>query len=193
MRTFDAWGVAMLLKHIDDNRSFARKMCELDARDNVLTKEQLAPIEGIIHLAHYHATHANLAATMDRVWENGPFAMAVKIQIGMTWDRVVNELTVLRQTVEADLEKHFFVFVQPDKAKVARETENAWNQIWQLIPKSKRDAEEAICCYALERNTAAVFHSMRVAEFGLRHIAKKVGVKLTDRGKPQPIEIWHLG
>jgi hypothetical protein len=29
---------------------------------------------------------------------------------------------------------------------------------------------------------------MRVAEMGLRNIAKKVGVKLIDKGKPQPIE-----
>jgi hypothetical protein len=29
---------------------------------------------------------------------------------------------------------------------------------------------------------------MRVAEYGLRYVAKKAGVKLTDKGKSQPIE-----
>jgi hypothetical protein len=29
---------------------------------------------------------------------------------------------------------------------------------------------------------------IRVAEFGLRNIARKVGVRLTDKHKPQPIE-----
>jgi hypothetical protein len=188
MRVFDAWGLSMLLHHIDDNRAFARKMCELDARDDVLTKEQLEPIRGIIGLANYHATHASLRSTMDRVWENGPFAMAVAIQVGMTWDRVVNELTVLRQTIEADLEKHLFVFVSPDKAKVLHDMPEKWKEIWKKFPESMTDAQSAAQCYALEQDTGCVFHLMRVAEHGLRAVARKVGVKLTDKGKRQPIE-----
>jgi len=43
-------------------------------------------------------------------------------------------------------------------------------------------------CFAASRATACVFHCMRVAEYGLRILARRVGVKLTDKGKPQPIE-----
>ena len=111
----------MLLRHIDVNKVFAAKMCELDCRDDSLTSEQLEPIQSIVHLANYHAIYAVLRSTMDRVWENGPFAMAMKIKVGMTWDRVLNELKVLRETVEADLEKHLFAFVVPDKARVLYE------------------------------------------------------------------------
>lgn len=51
-----------------------------------------------------------------------------------------------------------------------------------------RDAEEAGKCLALDRPTASVFHSMRVAEHGLRALAKKLRVSLRDKGKSQPIE-----
>jgi hypothetical protein len=52
---------------------------------------------------------------------------------------------------------------------------------------------EALCagnCYAASQYTACVFHCMRVAEYGLRKLATNsmLRVKLTDRGKPMPIE-----
>jgi hypothetical protein len=52
---------------------------------------------------------------------------------------------------------------------------------------------EALCagnCYAASQYTACVFHCMRVAEYGLRKLAANsmLRVKLTDRGKPMPIE-----
>lgn len=43
-------------------------------------------------------------------------------------------------------------------------------------------------CFAAARGTACVFHSMRVAEYGLRKLARKLRVTLSDRGKPHAIE-----
>lgn len=57
---------------------------------------------------------------------------------------------------------------------------------------------EALCagnCYAASQYTACVFHCMRVAEYGLRKLAANsmLRVKLTDRGKPMPIEYATWG
>jgi hypothetical protein len=188
MRVFDAWGIAMLLHHIDERRAFAQKMCDGGGGDDRLTRGQIDVFATpIIHLASYHAQRTDLQSTYDRVWDNGPFCMAAKIG-QMTNQNLLNELTVLRQAIEADLEKRSFVFILPGKEELVREIGTHWSHVWEVIPKSKHDTEEAVYCYALERNTAAVFHSMRVAEFGLRYLAKKVGAKLIDKGKPQPIE-----
>ncbi len=54
--------------------------------------------------------------------------------------------------------------------------------------KAESEALEALNCYASSRFTACVFHCMRVAEYGLRTIAQKVGAKITDTKKPCPIE-----
>lgn len=188
MLKFDAWGIAMLLHHIDDQRTLAADMCHLGHRDEVLTKEELDPIRGIVALAIYHSKGAELRSTMDRVWENGPFAMEVSIAVSMTWDRVLTELTFLRQTIEADLEKHLFAFVMPDKAKVLIELPEKWKLALGEFPEIAKDLQSAAECYALGQDMGCVFHLMRVAEHGLRAIARKVGVKLTDKGKPQPIE-----
>ncbi len=50
------------------------------------------------------------------------------------------------------------------------------------------DIREVGNCLAVECPTAAVFHLMRVAEYGLRALAKRLHVRLTHSGLRQPIE-----
>jgi len=45
-----------------------------------------------------------------------------------------------------------------------------------------------VYCYVLERNTASVFHAMRVAEYGLRFLAKRIRATVSHSGKPQRLE-----
>jgi hypothetical protein len=187
MRKFDAWGIAMLLHHIGEARAFVQHMIDAGDRDREMSRNDVNLwIEPILAMALYHAQLAQLQSTYDRVWDNGPFQMATAVRL--THQECLNELKVLKECIEADLEKRSFVFIPPDKARFVCEIANNWNQVWKIIPESKHDTDEAVYCYALERNTAAVFHAMRIAEFGLRYIAKKVGVKLIDKGKLQPIE-----
>jgi hypothetical protein len=56
------------------------------------------------------------------------------------------------------------------------------------FPDAMLDATACGNCLAVGLNTAAVFHLMRVAEYGLRMIAANLNVTLVDKGKPQPIE-----
>jgi hypothetical protein len=50
------------------------------------------------------------------------------------------------------------------------------------------ESVDAGCCLAAGRWTASVFHLMRVAEYGLRRLARTLRVTLTDKSKPQPVE-----
>ena len=67
-------------------------------------------------------------------------------------------------------------------------------EVDEIFPKARYDIAEAFNCIALDRATAAVFHAMRVAEHGLRLLAKKLKVKLTHKGKPRPVEsaTWDM-
>lgn len=189
MQRFDAWGIAILLRQIDENKIFAQKMCDLGSRDDQIDKELKAQlVEPIITIAAHHAKDLHLQSTKDRVWPNMPFMMAAAV--GLTWQQAVNELTVLRQAIEADLEKHIFTFIAPAKAQVIVEPlhDEKWKMVVAKFPQCTDDVWDAHDCYAMGKNTACVFHMMRVAEHGLRGIAKKVRVSLIDKGKRQPIE-----
>jgi hypothetical protein len=97
------------------------------------------------------------------------------------------------EAIHSELCYRRFAFVTTAKATEHDRFGLAWEGIWEQFTDSKEDSQRAIDCYALEQNTACVFHMMRVAEIGLRTIAQKVRVKLTDKGKPLPLEFatWN--
>lgn len=187
MRKFDAWGIAMLLRHINRLNGYSWKQSDAGNRDLSVPKQEVdSYVLPVVVQALHHARAYHLLSTYDRVWENGPFTINMKI--GITYQQCINETEVLRECIEADLEKLWFAQIHPDKQKIAFDVPANWKKIWDMIPACKEDCHEAYYCYALERNTASVFHAMRVSEYGLRHVARKVRVTLTDKGKPHPIE-----
>lgn len=50
------------------------------------------------------------------------------------------------------------------------------------------EMREAGNCFAAGRHTACVFHCIRVAEYGLRLLAKTLRVKIIDKGRTVPLE-----
>ena len=58
----------------------------------------------------------------------------------------------------------------------------------QAFPSALRDTQEAGYCLATDSNTAAVFHLMRVTEFGLRALATDRNVEFKD--KPLSEKEW---
>jgi hypothetical protein len=133
-----------------------------------------------------------LQSTLDRVaGRTGHFSRVLLKPI--TFQELLYQLSFLREAIESDLEKRQFVFIPSEKARVLIEMQGHWKGVWRKLPNCKIDTEEAVYSYCLGRHTASVFHSMRVSEHGLRSVAKKVGVKLTDKGKPQPIEFATWG
>lgn len=189
MRRFDAWGIAMLLHHITERREFVRKFVENGSGGDKISESNLNEFFlPTVMQAQFHAKEYSLRSTFDRVWDNGPFMMSVKIA-HITWQQMGEELRVLRECIEADLEKHLFAFILPSKFEVMLTTANPpWEEIVTQFPDAKMDVMHAGECYAFELNTACVYHLMRITEYGLRKIAKDVGVKLTDKGKPMPVE-----
>lgn len=65
-----------------------------------------------------------------------------------------------------------------------------WLTVWRSFPSLRKECEEAVYCYVLERNTACVFHSMRVAEIGLRSLARRMKVKM-PKGKRLEWAEWQ--
>jgi hypothetical protein len=192
MENCDIWGLVKLLGHIDDARCSVKGWAESEDRDELVSEDGLELyVTGNLLLAQHYANQMRLQATHDRVYHGGgPFYF---LSTRLTWQQLSSELTVLRQAIEADLEKLLFIQVAPEKATLVNQLNREWDKVWESIPEARIDIEEAVSCYALERNTASVFHSMRVAERGLRGIARELKVKLTDKGKPVEIETGTWG
>jgi hypothetical protein len=66
---------------------------------------------------------------------------------------------------------------------------NVWGDaIFEALPHAHEDIRDAGHSIGCELYTAAVFHLMRVAEHGLRELAKHLRVKLRDKGMAQPVD-----
>ena len=103
---------------------------------------------------------------------------------------VVNaRLTGIIEGVQNNLQGRCFMYVPVDQSPYYDNRLLFGEQFLLSFPKQAvNEMLEVGNCYAAGRPTACVFHCMRVAEYGLRKLAKTVGVKLTDKGKPVPVE-----
>ena len=70
------------------------------------------------------------------------------------------------------------------------QVEGEWAHIIKAFRETKADIVAGVDCYAIEHNTACVFHMMRVAEHGLRALARERRVKLKN-DKPLTHENWN--
>jgi hypothetical protein len=101
------------------------------------------------------------------------------------WDFVgnhsVNELHArireLRETIVSELRERKFFFVT--RSDLYENANFAFGlEVYERFPDARTDIVEANKALALERSTASVFHSMRIAESGLRHLGRLLKVKL---------------
>ncbi|MFZ0737261.1 MAG: hypothetical protein WBL70_02540 [Candidatus Acidiferrales bacterium] len=111
-----------------------------------------------------------------------------EIRTGISWAELRNQIKVLHEAIHADLCYRRFAYVPTAKATLHDKFALVWENIWKKVPDAKEDSQRAIDCYALEQNTACVFHLMRVAEFGLRSLAKTIRVRIKHKGQFCPLE-----
>ena len=84
------------------------------------------------------------------------------------------------------------MYVPVGKAKYWPTIESVGRSLPLLIENQLWELEEAGRCYAAGRNTACIFHLMRGTEHGLRMLARRLRVKLTNKKQFMPIEFGDL-
>lgn len=89
-----------------------------------------------------------------------------------------NELMNVCQSVIACARKHRFLRVAGDRVSYVDNSDLFGARVSDSFPSATRDITEAGNCLAAECNTAAVFHLMRLAEYGLRALARDRQISL---------------
>src|SRR5690606_2199938 len=68
--------------------------------------------------------------------------------------------------------------VPPEKAKFFESDELFGTEVATAFPSARQDIKDAGNCLALDLNTAAVFHLMRVMEVGVKAMARHLKVRI---------------
>jgi hypothetical protein len=132
-------------------------------------------------LAHLNSSHVNDAIKRLRYWsEHPPF----------DWSELNVRSRALRDTIEVELREYYFYQYPKQKAAKLMAWTDDWKAACAAFPDIKIDVYCATDCYALGHDTASVFHSMRVAEYGLRAIAKERQLAV-NKNKPIEWATWQ--
>lgn len=103
---------------------------------------------------------------------------------------VMAEFTVLGQAVDDDANLEAFFHYNMDNAMMINNLGLMWGPTLASFPSTKDEIFDAADCFALQKHTASVFHSMRIAESGLRALAHERQIAL-PRGKPLEWGQWQ--
>lgn len=128
-----------------------------------------------------------LTGTLDRI-----DGLVSRLRVGLTISDFGDEIRFLNETIYSELKARLFVFVPPEKAERINKLTEEWGGILVSFPSARDDINAAVECYALDCNTACVFHSMRVAERGMRTLAKSLKVRTIGPQK-HPLEFAEWG
>ncbi|HEB26237.1 MAG TPA: hypothetical protein ENI05_00470 [Porticoccus sp.] len=94
------------------------------------------------------------------------------------------ELAILADAVKAELKARMYLHVPIEKASYYNSDSLLSEPSRLAFPGPNSELRDAANCYALEQDTASVFHSMRAAEMGLWALTDYLQIKL-----PHPIEM----
>jgi hypothetical protein len=139
----------------------------------------------IVETAKALAKELDLRSTSHRIE-----TLKMKLRFSMKGEEYKNEIRVLREALNHDFKECFFYHYPREKADMLLKVQSNWKRIWEAFPDAKLEAMAAYDCYALNHNTAGIFHIMRVAERGLRALAKERKVSL-PRNKPIDWATWQ--
>jgi hypothetical protein len=89
-------------------------------------------------------------------------------------EAVHSALFELEMAIEDELRSRKFVMLDSEESKLFNSKKSWLNRIAKKLPVAKKDLVIAGNCLAMNFHTAAVFHSMRAAEIGMRDL----GIKL---------------
>jgi hypothetical protein len=100
--------------------------------------------------------------------------------------RLEFDLEQLYWRVQDEMSKILVMRIPKDRSEFFEQIQAFGPEVAASFPSASYDVEEAGNCYATDRNTACVFHAMRVLEIGLRVLANDLNVVF-----PTPIELQN--
>jgi hypothetical protein len=153
-----------------------------DARQHIAGLDQAArvstvpgirqTVEGTLNYAEKQFQEFELDAPLDRLGH-----VRAQLTGDFSFGSLATELRVLNQSAEDQMTRRHWVYVPLDKTKYYLEFLDIFPlELALIFPEARHDIREACYSYALDRNTACVFHSMGILQCGLYDLAKQVEV-----------------
>lgn len=100
---------------------------------------------------------------------------------------ISHELTTIVKLLKQEASHRLIFCIKKEKGDILEKNMRMWEPIIDAFPSADPELLEAIKSYQFELNNACVFHLMRVAEYGLRALARERSVSFPTK----PVEWAH--
>ena len=158
-------------------------------KKQVLDKQQFQLLRNELAVAKDWCIEVNLMMSIQRI--NNLLQLP---QEKFTLGYIQTAFTELDKCIEAELIFVHLLQVSSDKLDYWQNPNLFGSEVTENFKSALYDINEAGKCFALGRDTACVFHLMRVLEHGLRVVAKKLKIKfITKRGTTIPVDLQEWG
>jgi hypothetical protein len=106
------------------------------------------------------------------------------------WGRLDELLRRFWEEIEWDTVSVSFFHYPKEIARLRIGASDEWGPCLAEYSSAKREIEAGIDCYAFDDPAGCVFHMMRIAEMGLREIARELKIRSVKRSKPIEYAMW---
>lgn len=191
VRKFNVPGLLMSLDTLNNLQAVVAKIAHRQHGGVQVPEEQIQHAQVFVGLAKEFCKEAEFKASL-RLMDSFLFSLD---RTGMEdlpglrridASTFVTEIGHLTRTLNEELQDHRYLLVAKDRIEFL--SEGFDEKILDAFPSARYDITEACGCLAVELNTAAVFHLMRAAEYGLRALAYDRRVKV--RKGPLDLATW---
>src|ERR1039458_206869 len=97
-------------------------------------------------------------------------------KMAVNYGELESLLRELRERLEDDLQAVVFLGLSLDESRLYKEPLKDWQEVMSRFSRVRHDVEESSKCFALQRYSAAIFHVLLVAEYGIIKVAELFGV-----------------
>jgi hypothetical protein len=123
----------------------------------------------------------NLCQSLDLKWTIKQIDRTTQ-QISANWpEEAATLLADCRVRLREELEDCVFLKIDASKISYAAADWLLDTPIESIFPSTIKEFQRAGRCFALDENTACMFHLMRVVDFGLRSVATRLGIEYSAR------------
>lgn len=144
---------------------------ELTAEDKNALREKLNTVESVCDKIHLVKVKGALQPFRDE---------RLAVDRCCTKEQVTSHLETIWLAIIGELKEKTFTFIPAEKANFFENKALFGHAVRQSFDSAKDDIRDAGNCLAADLPVAAVFHLMRVAELGLRQLAKTLRIKLKN-------------
>jgi hypothetical protein len=184
MNNYNVWQLAVVIGFLSETESIGELRKNAPAGDTPVPRDRIEQYyRPMVEYTKVQCQIVELSAALHRC-----DIFSIALRDGLLWSELAHQARALTEAIEGEIKFRRFAYVPTEKANLHDKYRTTWATVLSKFPETDSDISDAIDAYALGLGTSCVFHLMRIAEKGLRRLATKVGVRLTHKGKPIPLQ-----